>query len=81
MGSGSPWAWHPQPGRQLPGLSWLPRATANTRPSLRLRVAGNLRPPDRADRIAAPATGPATVRIQRHKVLGGLIHQYERAAW
>jgi putative transposase len=42
--------------------------------------AGNLRPPDRADRITAPATGLATVRIQRHKVLGGLIHQYERAA-
>jgi transposase InsO family protein len=42
--------------------------------------AGNLRPPDRADRITAPATGLATVRIQRHKVLGGLIHEYERAA-
>jgi putative transposase len=42
--------------------------------------AGNLRPPDRADRITAPATGLATVRLQRHKVLGGLIHQYERAA-
>ena len=41
--------------------------------------AGNLRPPDRADRITAPATGLATVRIQRHKVLG-LIHEYERAA-
>ena len=33
-----------------------------------------------ADRITAPATGLATVRIQRHKVLGGLIHEYERAA-
>ena len=42
--------------------------------------AGNLRPPDRAGRITAPATGLATVPIQRHKVLGGLIHEYERAA-
>jgi hypothetical protein len=33
-----------------------------------------------ADEGDFAATGLATVRIQRHKVLGGLIHEYERAA-
>ena len=41
--------------------------------------AQNLRPPDRAD-ITAPATDLTTARIRRRKVLGGLIHEYERAA-
>jgi len=39
-----------------------------------------LRPPDHNDAIAAPVTDLATARIRRRKVLGGLIHEYERAA-
>ena len=42
--------------------------------------ARNLRPPDRDDSITAPVTDLATARIRRRKVLGGLIHQYQRAA-
>ena len=42
--------------------------------------ARNLRPPDRADIVTAPVTDLATARIRRHKVLGGLIHDYEQAA-
>jgi putative transposase len=41
--------------------------------------AQNLWPPDRAD-IRAPVTDLTTARIRRRKVLGGLIHEYERAA-
>jgi hypothetical protein len=41
--------------------------------------ARNLRPPDHDSDIAAPVADP-TARIQRHKVLGCLIHKYERAA-
>jgi hypothetical protein len=37
----------------------------------------DLRPPDRGDTLVADL---ATARIQRHKVLGGLIHEYELAA-
>jgi transposase InsO family protein len=37
----------------------------------------DLRPPDGGD---TPVADLATVRIRRHKVLGGLIHEYERAA-
>jgi putative transposase len=40
----------------------------------------NLRPPDGGDSITAPVTDLATPRIQRRKVLGGLIHEYQRAA-
>ena len=40
----------------------------------------NLRPPDGGDGITAPATDLATGRILRRKVLGGLIHEYDRAA-
>ena len=32
------------------------------------------------DSIAAPVTDLATAPIQRRKILGGLIHEYERAA-
>jgi putative transposase len=39
----------------------------------------NLRPPDGSDGITAPVTDLATARIQRRKVLGGLIHEYDRA--
>jgi len=46
----------------------------------RPRRARNLRPPDHDDIITVPITGLATARIRRHKVLGGLIHEYERAA-
>jgi putative transposase len=42
--------------------------------------AGSLRPPDCGDIAMAPVTGLATARIRRHNVLGGLIHEYERAA-
>lgn len=38
--------------------------------------ARNLRPPDGDDIITAPITDLATARIRRHKVLGGLIHEY-----
>jgi hypothetical protein len=37
----------------------------------------DLRPPDRGDTLVADL---ATARIQRHKVLGGLINEYELAA-
>jgi transposase InsO family protein len=42
--------------------------------------ARNLRPPDHDATTTAPAADLATARIQRWKVLGGLIHEYERAA-
>ncbi len=42
--------------------------------------ARNLRPPGGGDISKAPVTDLATVRIQRHRVPGGLIHEYERAA-
>jgi putative transposase len=42
--------------------------------------ARNLRPPDHDDGSAAPLTDLAAARIRRRKVLGGLIHEYERAA-
>jgi len=42
--------------------------------------ARNLRPPDRDGSTTAPVTDLATARIRRHKVLGGLIHEYEQAA-
>jgi putative transposase len=42
--------------------------------------ARNLRPPDHDDSVPAPVTGLAAARIQRRKVPGGLIHEYERAA-
>jgi putative transposase len=43
--------------------------------------ARNLRPPDSADStVTVPVTSLATVRIRRRKVLGGLIHECERAA-
>jgi putative transposase len=39
-----------------------------------------LRPPDHDDSSTAPVTGLAAARIRRRKILGGLIHEYERAA-
>jgi putative transposase len=41
--------------------------------------ARSLRPPD-GDGVKAPVADLATVRILRREVLGGLIHEYERAA-
>jgi putative transposase len=42
--------------------------------------ARNLRPPDGDAIITAPIIDLATARIRRHKLLGGLIHEYKRAA-
>ena len=42
--------------------------------------ARNLRPPDSGDIVTDPVTGMATVRIRCRKVVGGLIHEYERTA-
>ena len=42
--------------------------------------ARGLRPPDHDDSTPAPVTDIAAVRIRRRKILGGLIHEYERAA-
>jgi putative transposase len=42
--------------------------------------ARKLRPPDCDDIAVAMTTGLATARIRRRRVLGGLIHEYERAA-
>jgi putative transposase len=42
--------------------------------------ARNLRPPDRGESITAPLSDLAAARIRRHKILGGLIHEYERVA-
>ena len=39
-----------------------------------------LRPPDRGDSITAPVSDLAAARILRHKILGVLIHEYERVA-
>jgi len=40
----------------------------------------SLRRPDHDDGFMAPVASLATARIRRRKVLGGLIHEYERAA-
>jgi hypothetical protein len=42
--------------------------------------ARNLRPPDCHDIVMAPIADLATTGIRRREVLGGLIHEYERAA-
>ena len=42
--------------------------------------ARNLRPPDHDDSTTAPVIDLATSRIRRRKVLGGLIHEYQRSA-
>jgi putative transposase len=42
--------------------------------------ARNLRPPDHDDDSTTPVTDLAAARILRRKVLGGLLHEYERAA-
>ena len=42
--------------------------------------ARNLRPPDCDDITTAPVTDPTAARIRRRRVLGRLIHEYERAA-
>jgi putative transposase len=46
----------------------------------RLHRARNLRPPDSRDIPTAPASCHTTARIQRRRVLGGLINEYQRAA-
>jgi putative transposase len=42
--------------------------------------ARNLQPADHDDGAPVPVAGFAPVRIRRRTVLGGLIHEYERAA-
>ena len=42
--------------------------------------ARSLRPPDGDDITLAPVTNLTTAWIRRRQVLGGLIHEYERAA-
>jgi hypothetical protein len=42
--------------------------------------ASNLRPPDHDGSSTAPVIELAAARIRRRQVLGGLIHEYERAA-
>jgi putative transposase len=42
--------------------------------------ARNLRPPDCDDITMAQTTDLTAARIRRRRVLGGLIHEYERAA-
>jgi putative transposase len=42
--------------------------------------ARNLRPPGAAEGTPAVITDPAAPEIQRRRVLGGLINEYERAA-
>ena len=42
--------------------------------------ARNLRPPDHDASATSPGTDLATARIRRRNILGGLIHEYERAA-
>ncbi len=42
--------------------------------------ARNLRSPDSDGIATAPVTDLAAARIRRQKVLGGLIHEYQRAA-
>jgi hypothetical protein len=42
--------------------------------------ARNLQPPDHGDSVTVSVTDLAAARIRCRKVLGGLIHEYERAA-
>ncbi len=42
--------------------------------------ARNLRPPECDDITMAATTDLAAARVRRRRVLGGLIHEYERAA-
>jgi len=43
-------------------------------------IARTGRPPDSGDNVAVPVTNLTTARIRRRMVLGGLIHEYQRAA-
>ena len=47
---------------------------------LGLHRARNLRPPDCADITTVAVTDLTTATIRRREVLGGLIHEYEKAA-
>jgi putative transposase len=42
--------------------------------------ARNLRPPAAGDTATAPVTDLTAARIRRRNIIGGLIHEYERAA-
>ena len=74
----------PRPQSYLPGRSLTARAALDEYVphynQHRPHRARNLRPPDCDDITMAPVTDLATARMRRHNVLGGLIHEYERAA-
>jgi putative transposase len=65
-----------------PDDAWTIQQARNLLMDLRERPhrARNLRPPDHDDSSAAPVTDYKTARIQRQRVLGGLINEYQRAA-
>jgi putative transposase len=73
----SPTGWL-SPGHGSCTRSWMStsRITTNNRP----HRARDLRPPDCVDITMGVVTDLTTARIRRRKVLGGLIHEYERAA-
>jgi len=56
-------------------LLWLLRGSRAT-----TSIARTGRPPDSGDNVAVPVTNLTTARIRRRMVLGGLIHEYQRAA-
>ena len=61
-------------------LRAIPEEYVTHRNRHRSHRAGNLYPPDTGDIVTDPVTDLAAVRIRRRMVLGGLIHEYERAA-
>jgi len=62
------------PGHGTCAWSWM-----NT-PPITTSVARTGRPPDYDDSATGPVIDLVTARIRRQKILGGLIHEYQRAA-
>ena len=67
--------WAASAAQAVPGLEYAAHYNRH-----RPHRARNLRPPDCDDITMASTTDLTTARIRRRKVLGGLIHEYERAA-